>query len=63
MLPHWGTVQIDTEPFVSVEIERVDQFDAFEQMSVLGADRRAPCIRCVHVQPDSEIVTHHAQLY
>lgn len=36
--PHGGAVEVDQHPLVGVEVEGVGSFDAFEQVTELGAD-------------------------
>lgn len=57
-----GTVEVDLEPLVRVDVERVSKLDAAHQVPVLGTHERVARVRGVHVQPEAELLADEAQL-
>ena len=50
--PHGAAVEVDQEPLVRVEIERVSQVNAVEMVAKLGTYERATSVGSVNVKPE-----------
>ena len=60
--PHHGTIKVDQEPFVGIEIEGIRVFYSVQNRPIFRANERGSRVGCVDVKPEIFVLANRSKL-